>query len=381
MRSNEAIVETGQSLVRWGALEPVITVAATDPRAEMSEHALVLASRNAFPIVAQQKSRKDNLGLLAGAAIALVLGCITFVSLSSGRTASTAPVATPSLPNEPTQAPRAPALPMAPPLPQGVAAPHPTTAPTPIAPPIGVNMQQMPRPASPVMVYDGSAGAEGGRAIADASASSQTPEMLALGPDGSGSPDADPGAARATKISDPSHTVVQGTLIPAVLETAINSDVPGYVRAVVSADVRSFDGSQVLVPRSSRLIGEYKTGLAAGQRRAYLIWTRLLRPDGVSVQLASPSIDFSGESGIGGRVNSHFLQRFGSAILLSVLGGASALASGGATVVVAGGQGAASAATQHDDAHPPTIRVSPGEPIRVFTAHDLIFSPIDRKGA
>ena len=77
-------------------------------------------------------------------------------------------------------------------------------------------------------------------------------------------------------------------MIPAVLETAINTDVPGYVRAVVSQDVRSFDGTRVLVPRSSRLIGQYQSGLQAGQKRAYVIWTRLIRPDGVSVALASP---------------------------------------------------------------------------------------------
>src|SRR5437763_1868467 len=57
----------------------------TDPRLELSEQALVVASTNAFPIVARQKSRRDTLGLAAGGAIALVLGCATFLSLSSGR--------------------------------------------------------------------------------------------------------------------------------------------------------------------------------------------------------------------------------------------------------------------------------------------------------
>src|SRR4029453_3432721 len=108
-----------------------------------------------------------------------------------------------------------------------------------------------------------------------------------------------------THMADPANTVVQGTLIPAVLETAINSDLPGYVRAVVSQDVRSFDGSRVLVPRSSRRTGEDKTGIGAGHTRAYLVWTRLLRPDGVSVALASPSVDFSGEAGVTGKVNTH----------------------------------------------------------------------------
>ena len=79
----------------------------------------------------------------------------------------------------------------------------------------------------------------------------------------------DNNSVRSTRLAEPANTVAQGTLIPAVLETAIDSDVPGYVRAVVSQDVRSFDGSRVLIPRSSRLIGEYKAASQAGQRRAF----------------------------------------------------------------------------------------------------------------
>ena len=79
------------------------------------------------------------------------------------------------------------------------------------------------------------------------------------------------------------------------------------------------------------------------------MWTRLVRPDGVSVALASPAADFSGQAGIGGQVNSHFFSRFGSAILLSILGGAGTLVTGGAsTVIVSGGQSAASVAAQRD---------------------------------
>jgi type IV secretion system protein VirB10 len=175
-------------------------------------------------------------------------------------------------------------------------------------------------------------------------------------------------------MADPANTVVQGTLIPAVLETSIHSDLPGFARAVVSQDVRSFDGTKILVPRSSRLIGEYKGGVSSGQKRIYLMWTRLVRPDGVSIALASPAVDSEGQAGIGGKVNDHFLQRFGSAILLSLLGSASALGTGGATIVMSGGgQSAASVAAQHDGQRSPTIRVMQGEPIRVFTARDLVF--------
>lgn len=242
--------------------------------------------------------------------------------------------------------------------------------------PGAVVMPGMPPASSPVLVYDGSSPqaatvTAGPNSSRDADG---TPTMLA-GASPSRGVIGDNSSVRSTTLADPASTVIQGTLIPAVLETAIDTDIPGYVRAVVSQDVRSFDGSRVLIPRSSRLIGEYKAATQAGQRRAYLMWTRLVRPDGVSVALASPAADFSGQAGIGGQVNSHFFSRFGSAILLSILGGASTLASGGAsTVIVGGGQNAASAAIQQNGNRGPTIKVRQGEPIRVFTARDLIFN-------
>jgi type IV secretion system protein VirB10 len=182
--------------------------------------------------------------------------------------------------------------------------------------------------------------------------------------------------ATATSGIDPKTTVTQGTLIPAVLETAIDTDVPGYVRAVVSADVRSFDGSRVLVPRSSRLIGQYKSGLQAGQKRAYVIWTRLIRPDGVSVNIASPAVGFSGETGLSGKVNTHFFERFGSAMLLSVVGGLSAIGGNAGVIIAGSGQSAAAAAVGQGASIGPTVRVRQGEPIRVFTARDLDFSKV-----
>jgi len=166
-------------------------------------------------------------------------------------------------------------------------------------------------------------------------------------------------------------------MIPAILETAINTDVPGFVRAVVSQDVRSFDGTRVLVPRSSRLIGQYQSGVQQGQKRAYVIWTRLIRPDGASVNIASPAVGFDGTTGLEGDVNNHFFRRFGSAMLLSVVGGLGAIASGGTSVVLGGaGQSAASIAAQQDGQIGPTIRVRMGEPIRVFTARDLDFTTV-----
>jgi type IV secretion system protein VirB10 len=183
-------------------------------------------------------------------------------------------------------------------------------------------------------------------------------------------------SASASPMANAAMTIVQGTMIPAVLETAIDSDLPGYARAVVTRDVRSFDGSRLLVPRSSRLIGQYKSGLTAGQKRIYVMWTRLIRPDGVSVAIASPSTDYSGRSGLSGSVDGHFLQRFGSAMVMTVLGGLT----GGSSLVLSG-QSAASVAADRDSQRPPTIRVPIGQPIRVFVSRDLDFSTVTAETA
>jgi type IV secretion system protein VirB10 len=381
MNTERVTIDTRGNTIRGPWEEPVRAglPVPTDPRLELSDQALVIASQNAFPIVARQKTRRDSLGLAAGGAIALVLGCATFVSLSSSRhgtVSSTAlqPVASQPRAGVPMLAPP-PAKSVAVP-PVASAAPH-AAVPGTVPVPSSAFAPTMNPANSPVLVYDGGAAPSPVFAPAPGARDADgAPALLAGGTPGKGVIGGDGAAVHATKLSDPANTVVQGTLIPAVLETAIDTDIPGYVRAVVSQDVRSFDGSKVLIPRSSRLIGEYKGVTQAGQRRAYLMWTRLVRPDGVSIALASPAADFSGQAGIGGQVNSHFFSRFGSSILLSILGGAGTLATGGASTVIVGGAGqsAASVAAQRDSNRPPTIKVQQGQPIRVFTARDLIFS-------
>ena len=383
MTAERITVDTRGGVTQGPWEQPVrsmLPVPLTDPRTEFSENELVVASQNAFPVVATQKARRDNLGLAAGGAIALVLGVATFMSLSSGREGASAPAASKAVATAQPQA----GLPMAAPVPGKPMAAPPAGMPMPAGEPMpmmGTNAAPgmmappgMPAPQAPVLVFDG--GAPPTAAVPPSTAARDgegAPSMLAGGNPRLGVI-GDNASARSTRLAQPASTVVQGTLIPAVLETAIDTDVPGFARAVVSQDVRSFDGSRVLIPRSSRLIGEYKGVTQAGQRRAFLMWTRLVRPDGVSIALASPAADFSGQAGIGGQVNSHFLSRFGSSILLSILGGAGSLVSGGAsTVVVGGGQSAASIAAQRDGSRPPTIKVRQGEPIRVFTARDLIF--------
>jgi type IV secretion system protein VirB10 len=187
--------------------------------------------------------------------------------------------------------------------------------------------------------------------------------------------------AKASQLRDPSNTIVEGTVIAAVLETALNSDLPGYARAVVTRDVRGFDGKKVLAPRGSRLIGQYKSGVALGQSRIFVIWTRLIRPDGATIELASPGADGLGRGGLDGDVDTHFFERFGGAILLTLLnlGGAAITDSSDTSIVIAStraGVDAGTGALSQGANIGPTVTVPQGSPVRVFVSQDLDFSTV-----
>jgi type IV secretion system protein VirB10 len=358
-----------------------------DPRERESAEIIDLASRSAFPAVTDRKAKGDGLGLAAGVAVVAGIGAVTFWAMSSANLPDQQGVGNSAV--APAQAGAvAPAVapPSTDPALAPAIAPQPDPAPAPVlanSPSFQAIAAANPY-ASPSLIFDGSTAANSfGQAVAPVPAAAAAGTGVPAGTGGAAAFASQIGGvggapARARPMTNPSTTVTEGTLIPAILETAINTDVPGFVRAVVSQDVRSFDGKRVLVPRSSRLIGQYQAGVQQGQRRAYVIWTRLIRPDGVSVNLASPAIGFDGTTGLEGDVNSHFFKRFGSGLLLSVVGGLGALATGGVGgVIVAGGaQSAASSAVQSQGEISPTIRVRMGEPIRVFTARDLDFSTV-----
>lgn len=187
--------------------------------------------------------------------------------------------------------------------------------------------------------------------------------------------------ARASQMNDLSTTIISGTVMAAVLETALNSDLPGYVRAVVTRDVRGFDGAKVLVPRGSRLIGQYKSGVALGQSRTFVIWTRLIRPDGATIELAAPATDGLGRGGLDGDVDTHFFERFGGAILLTLLnlGGAAVTDSTDTSIVIAttrAGMDAGAESITSGANISPTVTVPQGSPVRVFVSQDLDFSTV-----
>ncbi|WP_454760515.1 TrbI/VirB10 family protein [Caulobacter segnis] len=195
-----------------------------------------------------------------------------------------------------------------------------------------------------------------------------------------GTSDAEP--AKATALRDLDALIPQGAVIPAVMETAINSDLPGLARAMVTRDIKSFDGSTVLIPRGSRVIGQYKSGVAQGASRVFVIWTRVIRPDGVSIQIASPAADPLGRGGLEGKVDRHFFSRFGGSILMSVLNaGVAAVGNARSTSQIYIGSAAqaatlAGAVTPIDNKVSPTIQTSQGAPVTIFVARDLDFSGV-----
>lgn len=188
-------------------------------------------------------------------------------------------------------------------------------------------------------------------------------------------------AARATIIRNRAAVVAQGELLPATLETPINSTRPGPIRAVVARDVRAFDGTRVLIPRGSRLVGEYRADPAPGKRRILATWTRIIRPDGVAIRIDSPATDALGGTGIPGRVDTHFLARFANATLQSALQigvNLAARARNGSIIIgnttpVTGVTGQTIIPGADD---PPTVSVRAGAPIAVFVARDLDFTGV-----
>lgn len=186
-------------------------------------------------------------------------------------------------------------------------------------------------------------------------------------------------AVRATIIRNRGSIIPQGAIIAATLETPLDSDRPGLARAITSQDVRSFDGTKVLIPRGSRLIGEFKAETGAGLRRVLVTWNRLIRPDGVAIRIGSPVTDAMGGAGVPGRVNTHFLERFGNAVLQSALTVGVNLASlprdsAGVYVGLPATAAEVSRSIAPSNPRSPTVKVREGAQVAVLVARDLDFS-------
>ncbi len=185
------------------------------------------------------------------------------------------------------------------------------------------------------------------------------------------------------------YTLRAGTLIPGVLLTGINSDLPGDVLAQVSRDVYDSEKQQsLLIPKGARLLGTYDHQIAAGEVRLLVAWTRLILPDGRSLGLPGLElVDRQGQTGATGQVDTHWRRVFGNALLLSAISAgvqlsqprqASVLAPPSTGQVAAGalGQelsGVASEMVRRGLDVAPTITIPQGQSFNVFLKGDLVF--------
>ena len=181
-------------------------------------------------------------------------------------------------------------------------------------------------------------------------------------------------------------TLSASTIIPASLITGLNSDLPGTVFAQVTENVRdSATGRTVLIPQGARLIGSYDSIVAYGQRRALLVWQRIVLPDGSSIRLDNmPATDLSGYAGLEDEVDFHTWRLLKGIALSTLLGVGTELSFGSGesdlvrAVRESTQQNAARAGDQITSRNldvQPTITVRPGWPLRAVIHRDLVLRP------
>jgi type IV secretion system protein VirB10 len=194
----------------------------------------------------------------------------------------------------------------------------------------------------------------------------------------------------ASKLAHPDYTLSAGEMISATLETAINSELPGMVKAIVSKDVYSSTGKKLLIPKGSIAIGQFSAEVKKSQSRALIIWERLQRPDGVLVSLNSPNADSIGRSGLSASsINHHYFERLSSTALLSVLGlyagGTHDMTDGIAPSYPSALMQSAYREVSRDFSQyaniKPTLHINQGESIHIFMAEDLDFYSALHDGA
>lgn len=181
------------------------------------------------------------------------------------------------------------------------------------------------------------------------------------------------------------YTLAAGSVIAASLITGLNSDLPGLVTAQVTQNVYdSATGRILLVPQGARLVGNYDSVVAFGQRRALIVWQRLILLDGSSLRIDNaPATDAAGYAGLEDRVDFHTWSLLRGIGLATLLGVGTELSMGGESDLVraireATQQNAARAGDQIVQRNldiQPTITIGPGAPVRLVVHKDLVFAP------
>jgi type IV secretion system protein VirB10 len=175
----------------------------------------------------------------------------------------------------------------------------------------------------------------------------------------------------------------KGAFLDCTLETAIDSTLPGMTTCVMATDSFGADGQVVLLERGTKLVGETRGQVAQGSSRVFVLWTEARTPSGVIVPLASPGTDELGRSGLAGEVDRHFFERFGAAMLVSVIEGAvqagvqSSRGGNGAVIVnPSSTQDVMTEVLKNTIAIPPTVTKRQGDRVQVLVARDLDFRSV-----
>lgn len=197
--------------------------------------------------------------------------------------------------------------------------------------------------------------------------------------------------SKATVLPHRNMLVTMGTVLPCVLETALDSTLPGFATCMVPRDILSDDSTVVLMEKGTKVVGEFQGGIRQGQHRVFILWTRAETPNGVIINLSSPATDAVGRSGIDGVYDNHFWERFGGALMFSLVDDAANVAAAGVGGSSGGngsinssyyqpsvnaGQQAAAIALENSINIPPTIRKNQGEFVSIYVARDLDFSGV-----
>jgi type IV secretion system protein VirB10 len=189
-------------------------------------------------------------------------------------------------------------------------------------------------------------------------------------------------AVAASVLPTRRFLLAKGAFIDCTLETAIDSTLPGMATCITATDTFSADGTVVLLERGTKLVGETRGQVQQGTSRIFVLWTEARTPTGVVVPLSSPGTDELGRSGLAGEVNRHFWDRFGAAILLTVINGAVQGAvqsqTSGSSVIVSpsGTSDVMTEVLRSTVSIPPTVTKSQGDRIQVFVARDVDFRPV-----
>lgn len=190
-------------------------------------------------------------------------------------------------------------------------------------------------------------------------------------------------AVQAQLLPTERFILPKGAFIDCTLETAIDSTLPGMTSCITAADTFGADGKVVLLERGSKLVGETRGQVERGQARVFVVWTEARTPTGVIVPLDSPGTDELGRAGLPGEVNRHFWERFGAAMLITVVNGAvqagvqAANHSGGAVLYApSASQDVLTEVLKDTVQIPPTIVKRNGDRIQVLVARDLDFRSV-----